>query len=396
MRLAYFDLASGASGDMIMAALIDAGRRIGVDAEGAVTNAVGSLDLGCSITFVNDVRGGLACLRAEVKTSDMRLSVAELRSAVARADLAPTALDRARDGLEAMVAAEATVHGVDTDDVHLHELASPDTAVDLVGSAAALHALGVTDVAAAPVPVPNGWISSDHGALPLPAPVTLELLRGATLKGVDSTSELVTPTGAAILVAHRAVFGPLPEIALHATGTGGGTRETARPNISRVLIGSRPEIDGARHEDTVLLETNIDDQTPESLGHAVEIIMRTGALDAWVTPILMKKTRPAFLLSVLVRPADEGRVLDVVFRNTTTLGVRRRETSRWSLDRTEIRVRVHDQDVRVKIATLGSDVVNVSPEFEDCVAVAEASGLPLNQVMRDATEVARLRLTAGS
>jgi hypothetical protein len=388
-RTAYFDLASGASGDMIIAALADAGRRTGADVQGAIADAITSLDLGCSVAFVDDERRGLACLRAEVKTDNRRHTGAQLRSALERAAVAEPVVARAVAGFDALVRAEAVVHGTDVDDVHLHELGSADTAADLVGAAAGLHALRVADVYAAPVPVPMGWIESEHGALPLPAPVTLELLSGAVLRGVDAPSELVTPTGVAILIAHDATFGPLPELSLIATGTGGGTRDTERPNISRLLLGERVGPGDARLETCVVLETNIDDQTPESIGYAVEALVREGALDAWVTPIQMKKTRPAFQLSVLVRPSDEARIGESIFRHTTTLGVRRRETTRWALERSELRVRVAGGDVRVKVARLGTEIVTVAPEYQDCVDVAEREGRTFDDVYNEAVRNAR-------
>jgi uncharacterized protein (TIGR00299 family) protein len=386
-RLAYFDLASGVSGDMTIAALADAGRRLGVEVQQQIADAVASLGLGCSVTFVDDERGGIACLRAEVKAGDQTYTPSELNTALEQADVADTPRRRALRGLDALVAAEAVVHGTSIDDVHLHELGSADTAADLIGAAAGLHALDVTTVAAASVPVPTGHIETEHGRLPLPAPVTLELLTGALLRGVEATTELVTPTGAAILIAHGARFGPLPEMTLEATGVGGGTRDTETPNICRLLVGM-PSSSVANVDTVVLFETNIDDQTPESLGHAVETLIRAGALDAWVTPIVMKKTRPAFLLSVLVRPADEAHIVDGLFRHTTTLGVRRRETTRWSLDRSELYVRIEGHDVRVKVATLGNDTVNVAPEFGDCVDVATRTGRSVDEVYEHAKALA--------
>jgi hypothetical protein len=223
--------------------------------------------------------------------------------------------------------------------------------------------------------------------------VTLELLKGAVVRGVDARTELVTPTGAAVLIAHDASFGPLPELALQATGVGGGSRVTERPNICRVLVGVKADAAmlgaGARLETCVVLETNIDDQTPEAIGYAVEAIIRAGALDAWVVPILMKKSRPAFALSVLVHPDDESRLLETVFRHTTTLGVRRRETTRWALERSEVLVRVRGHDIRVKVATLHDEVVNIAPEFQDCVHVAEQAGIPFKDVHDDALASAR-------
>jgi pyridinium-3,5-bisthiocarboxylic acid mononucleotide nickel chelatase len=291
------------------------------------------------------------------------------------------------------VGAEARVHGVAPEDVHLHELASADTAADLLGTAVGLEALGVDTVIAAAVPVPTGWIDGEHGALPLPAPVVLELLTGARLVGVDVEMELVTPSGAAILLAHEATFGPLPDVRLDAVGVGGGTRDTDRPNVCRVLIGERTtEPSAARIETCVLLEANIDDQTPESIGYALETLMASGALDAWVTPIVMKKSRPAFALSVLVRPDDEERLAQEVFRHTTTIGLRRRTTTRRVLEREMLTVAVSGGDVRVKVATLAGEVVNVAPEFADCAAVAERTGVPVAEVYGEALTVSRARL----
>jgi uncharacterized protein (TIGR00299 family) protein len=299
---------------------------------------------------------------------------------------------RALRAIDELVAAEATVHGVDPNEVHLHELASADTAADIAGASVAFTELGINRVAAAPVPVPHGTVRTEHGDLPLPAPVTLELLSGAALRGVDSTNELVTPTGAAILVAHDATFGPLPDLTLAAVGVAGGRRVTDTPNICRVLIGE--DVSGASLETCVLLETNIDDQTPEGIGHAIEKLIGTGALDAWVTPIVMKRSRPAFLLSVLAAHSDEGRITETIFRETTTLGIRRRDTARWVLDREVVTVEVSGIPIRVKVGRLGSEVVNVAPEFSDCEAAAEAGGTPTKDVYAAAAERARQALDA--
>jgi len=386
-RIAYFDLANGISGDMILAALVHAGRKLGIDVEAPVKLAVDSLDLDCAVTFVDDERGGIACMRAEVKTTTERFSAKRLRSAIEATDLTERALDNALRSIDSLIGAEASVHGTDPEDVHLHELASADTAADIAGAAAGLDTLGVRSVHAAPVPVPTGSIETEHGTLPLPGPATLELLAGTPLRGVGSSDELVTPTGAAILVGHDTVFGALPDMTLEAAGVGGGQRRTATPNISRVLVGSvtsPPTL-----ETCVLLETNIDDQTPEAIGHAIEQLIGAGALDAWVMPIVMKRSRPAFLLSVLVAQTDESRIIEVVFRETSTLGVRRRDTTRWVLNRETITVAVAGQHVRVKVGRLGAEIVNVAPEFADCVAAADATGAATKDVYSEATATAR-------
>ncbi len=393
-RLAYFDLANGISGDMALAALVHAGRRIGVDVEGAITDAIATIPLSCSVTFLDDERGGLACVRAEVKTDGAKHQAGALRDAIASAEVSDGARARALCALDALVGAEARVHGSAPEDVHLHELASADTAADLVGAAVGIEALGVASVAAAPVPVPSGWISGEHGVLPLPAPVVLELLRGARLRGVDATSELVTPSGAAILMTHHATFGLLPEMVLEAVGIGGGTRQSERPNVCRVLIGQATTLgSSARTETCVVLEANIDDQTPESLGHALEKLLALGALDAWVTPVVMKKSRPAFAVSVLAHLNDEERIACEIFRHTTTIGLRRRTVVRRVLDREIVTISISGHDVRVKIARLEGAVVNVAPEFDDCAAVSRATGMTLDDVLVHASAAARATLT---
>jgi uncharacterized protein (TIGR00299 family) protein len=386
-RLAYFDLANGISGDMALAGLVDAGHKLDVDVEHPIIEVVASLGLDCTVSFVDDERGGLACLRAEVKTDGARHQPKALREAIARSAAPDVPKRRALQALEALVEAEAHVHGTTADDVHLHELASADTAVDLLGAAVGLHALGIGTVAAAAVPVPMGWVTGEHGAIPLPAPVVLELLTGATLKGVDATKELVTPSGAAILVAHQAAFGPLPEMTLEAVGIGAGSRITERPNVCRVLVGEAAT--NAELETCVLLETNIDDQTPEMVSHALEALLEHGALDCWITPVVMKKGRPAFLLSVLAKPADEERLAELAFRHTTTLGIRRRTIARRILEREHVVVTVRSHQIRVKVGRLRGEVVNVAPEFDDCAAAARALGVPIKDIHAQALSAAR-------
>lgn len=399
-RLGYLDLASGASGDMLLAACADVGRRAGIEVADAVASAVASLGLGCSVRFVDVRRGAVACLKAVVETDGVPHDPDELREAIGGAEASDEAKELATEGLEALVGAEARVHGTSAEDVHLHELGSADTAADLLGVAVGLEALEIGPLSSAPVPVPRGWISTDHGQLPLPAPAVLELLKGAPVHGVEADAELVTPTAAAILVSHHASFGPLPAMRLEEVGTGAGTKELERPNVCRLFLGAPvhgPETTSAPVHDVelvrdVLLETNIDDQTPEGIGRALERLMETGAKDAWVTPIVMKKSRPAFGLSVLCDPSDEDRLLEVLFRETTTLGVRRRELGKWALRREELRVEVRGSTVRVKVARLGAETVTVSPEYEDCASVADRDGLPFRSVYAEAEEAARRAL----
>lgn len=394
-RIAYLDLAHGASGDMLMAALAHAGRRLGTDVETVISDAVASLEPPCAVSFVDDERSGIACLRADVKTDERTFRPDELAAAIGNARVPDGVRAHALRGLDLLLRAEAAVHGRELDDVHLHELGSSDTAADLVGVAAGLGALRAEILFAAPVPVSRGWIAAAHGKLPAPAPVTLEILAGARVRGVDDDGELVTPTAAAVLVSHDARFDALPAMELLATGVGAGTRITDVPNICRVLVGTTDATSPASRIDTaVLLETNIDDQSPQGIARAAEVALAEGALDAWVTPVVMKKSRAAFVVSVLVRPADERRIVHSLFRETTTIGIRRRETTRWVLDREELHVEVDGQPVRVKVARLDGDVVNVAPEFDDCVAAAGLSGTTAEEVRERAGEAARRVLTS--
>jgi uncharacterized protein (TIGR00299 family) protein len=262
-----------------------------------------------------------------------------------------------------------------------------------VGAAAGLDALRVRNVAAAPVPLGAGWTSGAHGPLPLPAPATAELLRGAAVRGVAESAELVTPTGAAILVAHDCTFGVMPQLTLEAVGVGAGSRELDRPNVCRLFVGAE-SAPGLKMEVDVLLETNIDDLTPEAVGRTVEALFSAGAKDAWVTPIVMKKSRPAFMLSCLVAPGLEERALDLIFRETTTLGVRRREATKWTLPRETVEVSVGGARVRVKVGRLHGDAVTISPEYDDVVAASDAGGVSFRVIYTEAAERAR-RLLSG-
>jgi uncharacterized protein (TIGR00299 family) protein len=392
-RVVYFDLASGSGGDMLIAALVHAGRSEGVDVSGVVAEAVSGLGLGCDIAFANVDEGGLAALHAGVTTDGSRVAPSQMTDAIARTAASGRAKAAAAAVISLLVGAEARVHGAEPADVHLHELGSADTVADAIGAAVALEALQIDFVTAAAVPMPRGWIVANHGPLPLPAPATLEVLRGKQIVGVDASGELVTPTAAAILVAHDCAFGALPRMTLDSVGMGVGSRRREVPNICRALVGLRvPGVEGIATENVVALETNIDDQTPEGLGYAIERLIGAGALDAWVTPIVMKKSRSAFQLSVLTHSADEARILDVLFRETTTLGVRRRETQRWVLERDEIVVDVAGRCVRVKVALLRGDVVGATPEFDDCVRASKESGAAVKDVYTAAAEAARVAL----
>lgn len=302
----------------------------------------------------------------------------EIRELLEAAHLDEPVRARAITVFEALAAAEAKIHGGEPADVHFHELGSVDTLVDVCGAIALLQDLGVERLICSPLPAGRGTIRSAHGVLPLPAPATLELLRGVPLEPVEIQAELVTPTGAALAVTLADSFGPLPAMTLEGIGYGAGTADFAqRPNIVRILLGAEQQ---AGTGEAVLLETNLDDLLPELVPDAVARAFGAGALDVWTVPVQMKKGRPGLVLSALARPADEEAVARAIFEETTALGVRVTRVRRHELDRDERTVEVEGWPVRVKIGRLDGSVVNVAPEHDDCARVAAALGVPVKSV----------------
>jgi uncharacterized protein (TIGR00299 family) protein len=254
------------------------------------------------------------------------------------------------------------------EDVHFHELGGEDTLVDVCGAAVLLDELRVARVACSPLPFTRGVVTGAHGLLPIPAPATVELLRGAQVHGVEGQKELVTPTGAALAATLAESFGPPPLLALERVGYGAGTDDLPdRPNVLRVLVG---EAEPSALRQVVLLETNLDDMTPELLPDASDRCFAAGALDVWTVPAQMKKGRPGFVLAALARPEHQQAVAIAMLEETTALGVRVHQLSRYELDREELRVRVRGGEIRVKIGRLDGRVVNVAPEHDDCAAIA--------------------------
>lgn len=385
MKAVFFDCSSGASGDMILGALVDAGAP-----PETVLGAVEALGIdGWSVRFGTVAASGVRAVRADVRTSrdlgsrSYRDVVALLRGS----RLPPNVLTRALTAFELLGRAEGRIHGVEPDDVHFHEVGSLDAIVDVVGCSAALEHFGPEKVIVSPIATGSGEVTSAHGSLPLPAPAVTEILvgTGARLFGRGST-ELITPTGAAILVAAAHSFGELPAMALDATGYGAGTQDLPWPNVVRVFVGSVAEGDAG--EDAVVVEANLDDMSPELAAHVLERLLRAGAQDAWFTPIVMKKGRPAFTLSALASPDVRARVVDVLFEETTTFGVRWRPVSREALDRHWIETDVEGHAVRVKVAERHGRVVSLAPEYTDALAAAEALKRPLRHVYSDALRAA--------
>ena len=373
MTVLYFDCFSGAAGDMILGALIDAGAP-----EGDVRAAVESLRIDGWTLIVKEVkRGDLRASRADVsvETPETPRRYPDIISIIEQARLPEPVARRSLNTFRVLAEAEAVVHGVPIENVHLHEVGMTDALVDIVGSSAAIEFFRPSLIACSQIATGMGSVRTDDGELPLPAPAVTELLRGAPLYGAGE-HELVTPTGAAILRAACNVFGVLPPMSVEHIGYGAGARDSARPNVLRVLVGE--DIDEL--ETSVLIETNIDDSTPETLAFVVERLLEAGALDAWAAPIVMKKGRPAVTLSVICEPADRNLMEEILFAETTTLGTRAAAVTRRVLERETVTVDVHGHEVRVTVARRGGRVVTVAPEYEDARAAARATGKPLKEI----------------
>jgi uncharacterized protein (TIGR00299 family) protein len=367
---------TGLAGDMLLAALIDAGAPLD-----AVRAAVADTGLtGWDLTAPQVLTHGLTGRRAVVSVTDdaTTRSAGELITMAGRVRDRAVA-DTAVAALRAIAEVEAHLHGEDPDHVHLHELGGHDTLVDIVGVAAALHALDVDTVHCEALPIGTGTVRTAHGVLPCPAPATSALLRGAHVVGTTLTGETVTPTAAALLRAITADYGPAPEMRMGATGYGVGTRTLPdRPNVAVVRLG---EPVTAELRDLVVLETNLDDVTGEILGYVVALLLDCGALDSWITPATMKKGRPAHVLHALVPPESADEVERRMFTETGTLGVRRTSVRRTALPRTTDTVQVHGMPVRRKHGPHHGKA-----EYDDAVAVARETGLPLRTVLALAEE----------
>lgn len=372
MRIAYFDCIGGASGDMILGALLDAGLPFE-----ALQEVVRALDApGCSIEAHSVTRGGLAATQADVIVSDEATGRTwpELERLLFTSRLDPPIIEASHRILQRIAQVEARLHRVSLDQVHLHELGGLDTLVDVAGAVAGLHAWNIEAVIVSALPMGHGQTRSAHGVLPLPAPATLELVKGAPVRGVDVEAELVTPTGAAILCTLARDYGTMPAMTLQAVGYGAGRKDLPFPNVLRLVIGQTAPSASDNYETLTLLETNIDDMNPQVYDHVMSRLFAAGALDVYLTPILMKKNRPGTLLAVLCHPQDASALTDLVFTETTTLGVRQQSVLRRYLARRIVSVSTRFGPVRVKVAQI-NDMIRAAPEYDDCHRLALEKGV---------------------
>ncbi len=382
--IAYFDCIGGASGDMLLGALLDAGlplERLRAD--------LSLLNLpGFTLQAHTVYKNGFRATKADVVVSDEATErhLPEIEALIRGSGLPASLQAQAIAIFRRMGEAEARIHGLPPEQVHLHELGGMDTIVDVVGVLAGLEALGVKHIHASPLPLGMGMTRGAHGRIPLPAPATLALLAGIPIEGRAARGETVTPTGAALLAALVEHWGPIPPMRLAATGYGAGGRDTEVPNVVRLLLGEPPAAGGARVESIVQLSTHLDNITGEELGYAMERLLEAGALDVSFQPIQMKKNRPATHLRVLCRPEDAALLERLLFTETPTLGLRVETLERHALPRALRTVRTPWGPVRLKIATLPDGRKRTVPEYEDCRRLAEEHALPLRKVAEAALQ----------
>lgn len=395
MRLAYLDCATGISGDMTLAALVDAG----VDAA-AIRAGIDSLKLpGVSVEWKPVTRCGFRALHLEVRHPEQHAHrrLADIFKLIDAADrLTPSQRQLAKDIFTAIGIAEAKVHHSSLEQVHFHEVGAIDSIVDIVGAAIGFDLLNVESIVSSPIPPGRGKVKIAHGVCPVPAPATAELLVGIPLVDVPVEYELTTPTGAAILKTVVDEFGPLPALTTERIGYGAGTRDFPdRPNTLRVIVGSTRE--SSERDVVLLLETNLDDVAGEIIGYTKQRLWEAGALDVFSTAIQMKKDRPGVLLSVLCQPADQSTCEAILFSETQTLGIRRSLWERNKRPRQVTTLSTPWGDVRGKIGGgMGGSGSSSTPEYEDCARLAREQGIPLREIYRAALASAPLPENLGS
>ncbi|MBA2379287.1 MAG: nickel pincer cofactor biosynthesis protein LarC [Blastocatellia bacterium] len=381
MRTLYFDCFAGASGDMILGALID----LGLDQDDFLRQ-LRSLNVpdDC-ISFDRVDRSGISAAKVNVivpeETKHRHLH--HIEEIINSSDLSGTVKSRAIKIFTNLAAAEAKVHGIEVKNVHFHEVGALDAITDIVGACVGFEMLGIEQFACSKIHVGSGFVEMEHGRFPVPPPAVAELLRNVPIYTTDIEGELITPTGAAIIATLCSSYGGIPEMKVEQMGYGAGTRQYDRfPNVIRLMVGQSEEVrkSGGSTEELILLETNIDDQSPQVTGFAMEQAFELGALDCWLTPIHMKKSRPGVVFSVLCTPSVKERLMEMLYTETTTLGIRRTLIKRHSLERRSEGVQTDYGTICVKFAMMHDKIVNVMPEFEEVRKAALEHGVSFETV----------------
>jgi pyridinium-3,5-bisthiocarboxylic acid mononucleotide nickel chelatase len=386
MKTAYFDCIAGASGDMILGALIDAG----LDA-GSLRSELSNLDvIGWKLETKCIQKHGFSATKVDVIVDEQppTRTLPEIERIISESQISESVKTQAITVIRMIGAEESLIHGLEMKNVHLHEIGGEDAIIDIVGCLIGIEKLGIKRIECSPLPLGRGFTKGAHGHIPLPAPATVALLKGVPVVGSEINAELVTPTGAALLKHLVNRFGSMPAMNIESIGYGAGTWDLSIPNLLRVFIG---ESEDATFESDVVsvLETNIDDQNPEHFEHIMDLLFAAGALDVTMTQIQMKKNRPGILLAVICNPQRASVLRHILLTETSSLGVREQELRRTLLERFSIEVETPYGKARVKIADLGNGQKKYAPEYADCRLLAKQCGVPLREVYSTAEAAAR-------
>jgi pyridinium-3,5-bisthiocarboxylic acid mononucleotide nickel chelatase len=384
MKAAYFDCFSGISGDMTLGALVDAGCSIDL-----LRAKLKNLQVpGWEISAEKVWKNGMVATRVRVKSEDTHThrSLSTILGILDNSSLNTNVKQRASAIFRKLGEAEAAVHDVPIEKIHFHEVGAVDAIVDIVGACIGFEELGFEKFACSALNVGGGTAKMAHGVLPVPAPATAKLLVGKPTYSNGVQKELVTPTGAAIVATLCDHFGPQPAMKISAIGYGAGTADLeSQPNVLRIMAGEIAEASTDTHGGTIrVLEANLDDMNPQIFGYVLEKALAAGALDVFATPVQMKKNRPGTLVTVLCKPEDESKFQEMLFAETTTLGVRSHLVERRALPREFVKVSTRFGEVRIKVSRTAGRVQHASPEFDDCRKLAEEKNVPLHEVMEQA------------
>ena len=389
-RTAYFDCFSGISGDMVLGALVDAGADLR-----AIESELRKLGLeGWTISAEKVKRGQIFATHVNVATTEghHHRGLSIILDRIEKAQLAPRAAERARKIFTRLAESEAKVHHLPVEQVHFHEVGAVDSIVDIVGACIGFELLGIDEFACSPLDVGAGQVMTAHGLLPVPAPATADLLRGAPIYSSGIQKELVTPTGAAIATTLSISYSKIPEMTMRAIGYGAGSADfPEKANVLRLLIGERESaaagenLHGESDAPITVIETNVDDMSPQIYGYFVDRALAAGALDVFSTAVQMKKNRPGQLITILCEPTNVSRLTDLLFSETTTIGVRLHQAQRRTLAREFLTVHTAFGEIRMKLSRLNGAVLNATPEYDDCQRLAAAQGIPLKEVIAAAT-----------
>jgi len=392
MKIAYFDCFSGASGDMILGSLIDAGfnreklneelKKLGID----------NYELDSKKVLRSEITGTKfdVLVRKDKKDNEhnRRRTLKDISGIINESTFGESVKRDSIKIFENLAKAEAKVHNTSPEEVHFHEIGAVDSIVDIVGSVVAIHDLKIEKIYFSPIRTGAGFVKCNHGQFPIPAPATVELLKGHHVIGTDIQRELTTPTGAAILTTLGVNVEMCPEIILLQIGYGAGSHEIPQiPNLLRVMIGETITV--SEQDEVWMVDTNIDDMSGEHLGYLLEKILDAGALDGYITPVQMKKSRPGTLISIIVDDMHLSKVEKIIFEQSTTFGIRKYKATRKKLYRKFVDVKTEYGMIRVKIGMLNGCIKNITPEHEDCRKIADERGLPLKLVYNAATNAAQ-------